>query len=63
MLALNKMPLLGTLPEEPKLVCNENGTPQCSFTMLLAEKCKSTCIGCTRPSTSSATSLKKSLGQ
>jgi single-strand DNA-binding protein len=38
MLTLNKVVLLGTLPEDPKLVYSENGTPQCSFTLLVEEK-------------------------
>jgi single-strand DNA-binding protein len=29
---------LGTLPEEPQLTYSENGTPQCSFTLLVEEK-------------------------
>jgi hypothetical protein len=37
MLTLHKVLLLGTLPEEPKLVYNENGRPRCSFTTFLEE--------------------------
>jgi single-strand DNA-binding protein len=38
MLALNKVMLIGTLPEDPKLTYAENGTPQCSLTLLIEEK-------------------------
>jgi single-stranded DNA-binding protein len=38
MLVLNKVMLLGSSPEEPKLTYTENGAPQCSFTLLIAEK-------------------------
>jgi primosomal replication protein N len=38
MLALNKVMLIGSLPEEPKLVYAGNGTPQCTFTLVIEEK-------------------------
>jgi hypothetical protein len=38
MLTLNKVLLLGTVPEEPKLTYAENAMPQWSFTLLVEEK-------------------------
>jgi hypothetical protein len=60
MLTLNKGLLLGILFEEPKRVYSEHGAPQCSFTWFFEAKWKSTRIGYTCPSISSASVLKKS---
>ena len=38
MLTLNRVTLLGSLPEEPKLVCSENDIPQYSFTLVVEER-------------------------
>jgi hypothetical protein len=38
MLTLNKLILLGTVPEGFQLTFGENGTPQCNFTLLVEEK-------------------------
>jgi hypothetical protein len=38
MIAINKVLLLGSVTDDgPRLTYTENGTPQCSFTLLIAE--------------------------